>query len=184
MLCIKNAIIHDAVAKQPYNSDICIKNGKIENIAKNIKINENVEIIDASNMHIYPGLIEAHCHLGLSGYGVGYESEETNEKNDIITPQLRAIDGINPLDKSFKSALKGGVTCIATGPGSANVLGGMFAAIKTNGNRIDNMIIKNPIAMKCAFGENPKRVYKEKNNSSRMSTAAKIREMFFRCSRI
>ncbi len=180
MLCIKNGLIYDAISNIPYNSDILIKNGKIEEIANDIQINEDVEIINAKNMNIYPGLVEAHCHLGLSGYGVGYEGEDINERNDIITPQLRAIDGINPMDISLKRALKAGVTSVATGPGSSNALGGTFTAIKTNGIRIDNMIIKNPIAMKCAFGENPKRNYKEKNNATRMSTASKIREILYR----
>ena len=180
MLCIKNGLIHDAVSDKPYYADILIENGKIKEISDNININNDVEIINAKNLNVYPGLVEAHCHLGLSVYGEPEQNDETNEKNDIITPQLRAIDGINPLDISFNKALKSGVTCVATGPGSSNVIGGTFVAIKTNGNKIDNMIVKNPIAMKCAFGENPKRNYKEKNNMSRMSTASKLREMLFR----
>ena len=100
--------------------------------------------------------------------------------NDIISPQLRAIDGIQPMDETFAMAAKAGVTSVATGPGSANVLGGTFAAIKTVGKRVENMIIKDEIAMKCAFGENPKRVYRDKCDSTRMSTAAKLREMLFK----
>jgi len=180
MLCIKNGLIYDAISANPYYSDILIKNGKIEKIEKNIQINKETKVIDASDLNIYPGLIDAHCHLGLSEHGIGYEGEDTNEKNDIITPHLRAIDGINPLDISFEKALRAGVTCVATGPGSSNVLGGTFVAIKTKGKRIDDMIVKEPIAMKCAFGENPKRNYKEKGNMSRMTTAARLREMLLR----
>lgn len=180
MLCIKNGLIYDAVSDKPYYSDILINNGKIEKIAKDIPINKETEVIDASNLNIYPGLVDAHCHLGLSEHGIGYEGEDTNESNDIITPHLRGIDGVNPMDVSFEKALRAGVTCVATGPGSSNVLGGTFVAIKTKGKRIDDMIVKNPIAMKCAFGENPKRNYKEKGNMSRMTTAAKLREMLLR----
>lgn len=151
MICIKSGLIYDAISDKPYYSDILIENGKIKEISNNIKVDNNIEIINANNLNVYPGLIEAHCHLGLSPYGEPVETEETNELNDIITPHLRAIDGINPRDLSFKKALKSGITCVATGPGSSNVIGGTFVAIKTYGNKIDDMIIKNPIAMKCAF---------------------------------
>lgn len=180
MLCIKNGLIYDAISDKPYYSDILVENGKIQKIEKNIPVTKTTKVIDASNLNIYPGLIDAHCHLGLSEHGIGYEGEDTNEANDIITPHLRAIDGVNPMDVSFKKALKAGVTCVATGPGSSNVLGGTFVAIKTKGKIIDEMIVKNPIAMKCAFGENPKRNYKEKGNMSRMTTAARLREMLLR----
>lgn len=180
MLCIKNGLIYDAISDKPYYSDILINNGKIQKIEKNISVTKETKVIDASNLNIYPGLIDAHCHLGLSEHGIGYEGEDTNEANDIITPHLRAIDGVNPMDVSFEKALKAGVTCVATGPGSSNVLGGTFVAIKTKGKIIDEMIVKNPIAMKCAFGENPKRNYKEKGNMSRMTTAARLREMLLR----
>lgn len=140
MLCIKQGLIHDAISNKPYYSDILIENAKVKEISNNINVDNNVQIIDAKNLNVYPGLVEAHCHLGLSPYGEPCESEETNETNDIISPQLRAIDGINPRDLSFQKALEAGVTCVATGPGSSNVLGGTFVAIKTSGNRIDNMI--------------------------------------------
>ena len=119
--------------------------------------------------------MDAHTHIGLDGYGIGYEGCDYNEMNDIWTPQLRAIDGINPRDPSLADARKAGVTCVCTGPGSANVLGGTFLAMKTVGERVDNMIVRDPVAMKCAFGENPKRCYRDKCDSTRMSTAAFLR---------
>lgn len=115
--------------------------------------------------------------MGLDGYGIGFEGQDYNEVTDSLTPQLSAIDGINPQDPTFAMALKAGVTCVATGPGSSNVLGGTFTAIKIIGSRVDDMVVKKAIAMKCAFGENPKRCYKEKDNYSRMSTASKLRIM-------
>ena len=134
------------------------------------------EVIDATGLQVYPGFVEAHCHIGLDGYGIGYEGHDYNELNDPVTPQVQAIDGINPFDPCMKMAAKAGVTCFATGPGSSNSIGGTFAAIKPVGTRVDNMIVKFPIAMKCAFGENPKRCYQKQGISSRMTNAAKIRE--------
>lgn len=176
-LLIKGGLIHDAVNETPYLADILAVDGKIAKIEPDISPDESTIIVDASGLSVYPGLVDAHSHIGLDGYGIGFEGRDYNEMNDILTPHLRAIDAINPMDETLKQAALGGVTCAATGPGSSNVLGGTFTAIKLNGLRIDNMIIKEKIAMKCAFGENPKRVYKDKNNYSRMSTAAKLREI-------
>jgi len=119
-------------------------------------------------------------NLGLDGYGIGAEGADYNEVTDSLTPQLCAVDGINPQDASLRLAMEGGVTCVAAGPGSSNVLGGTFAAFKTAGKRIDEMIVKEKIAMKCAFGENPKACYKDKDNYYRMSTASKLRVMLER----
>lgn len=177
MIVIKQGIIHDAVHEEAYQGDILIEGGKIKKIAPVLegRIINDAEVMDASGKHVYPGFVEAHCHIGLDGYGLGFEGQDYNELTDSLTPQLSAIDGINPQDPTFAMAVKAGVTCVAAGPGSSNVVGGTFAAIKTVGKRIDDMIVKKAIAMKCAFGENPKRCYKEKDNYSRMSTASKLR---------
>lgn len=183
MICIKNGMIYDAVTREPYCGDIYAADGKITAIAKAGEVfaaGEDTEIIDAAGKNIYPGFVEAHCHIGLDGYGIGFEGQDYNEMNDILSPQLRGIDSLNPMDETFVLARQSGITCTATGPGSANVLGGTFVAVKTAGRRVDDMIVKNPVAMKCAFGENPKRCYKDKNNYARMSTAAKLREMLFK----
>ncbi len=182
VIVIKQGMVHDAIHKEAYQADILIADGKIKKIASVLegKIINDAVVIDASNKHVYPGFVEAHCHLGLDGYAIGFEGQDYNEATDSLTPQLSAIDGINPQDPTFDMALKAGVTCVATGPGSSNVLGGTFAAIKTVGKRIDDMVIKKAIAMKCAFGENPKRCYKDKDNYSRMSTASKLRIMLER----
>lgn len=179
MILIKQGTIHDSVHEEAYQADILIADGKIKKIAPILegKIINEAKIIDASGKHVYPGFVEAHCHIGLDGYGIGFEGQDYNELTDSLTPQLSAIDGINPQDPTFAMALEAGVTCVATGPGSSNVLGGTFTALKTIGNRVDNMVVKKAIAMKCAFGENPKRCYKEKDNYSRMSTASKLRIM-------
>lgn len=176
MLCIKNGTLHTVVEKEPYVADILVENGKIVKIAKDINT-EGMEVMDATGLQVYPGFVEAHCHLGLDGYGIGFESQDYNEINDPLTPQLSAVDGFYPQDESVRMAALGGVTCVGTGPGSSNVLGGTFMAVKTVGDRVDNMIVKKSVAMKCAFGENPKRCYKDKGVFARMTTAAKLRNM-------
>lgn len=175
MICIKNGTLHTAVSKETFIADILIDGGKIVKIGKGLSA-DGAEVIDATGLQVYPGFVEAHCHIGLDGYGIGYEGHDYNELNDPVTPQVQAIDGINPFDPCLKMAAKAGVTCFATGPGSSNSIGGTFAAIKPVGTRVDNMIVKFPIAMKCAFGENPKRCYQKQGISSRMTNAAKIRE--------
>ena len=174
MLLIRNGLIFDAVHREPYTADILVKDGKIAEIGAGLTA--DCPTFDAAGLHIYPGFVEAHCHIGLDGSGIGFEGDDCNEMTDILTPQLRAIDGIYPQDPTFREALEAGVTTVCTGPGSANVLGGQFAVIKTAGHRVDDMIVRPFAAMKCAFGENPKRCYRDKNNYSRMSTAAKLRE--------
>ena len=179
MLLIKNGLIHDAVNREPYAADILVDGGKIVKIEKDICA-EGAEIYDASGLEVYPGFVEAHCHTGLHGYGIGFEGADYNEMGDIVACHLRGIDAIEPRDETLVEAREAGVTTLCAGPGSANVLGGTFAAYKPVGKRIDDMVIKAEVAMKCAFGENPKRCYRDKGNSARMTTAAKLREMLFK----
>ena len=178
--CIRNGQVYDAIHEEPFQADILVEEGKIKAIGMGLELPEGCEEIDAAGLRVYPGFVEAHGHIGLDGYGIGYEGSDYNEMNDMITPHLRAIDAIEPSDQALKEAAEAGVTCIATGPGSANVLGGTFAAIKTVGKRADDMIVRFPVAMKCAFGENPKRCYRDKGISSRMTVAAKLRETLFK----
>ena len=179
-MIIKNGLIFDAVKKEPYVSDIRFTNGKITEIGKDLKVEDGEECIDATGLNVYPGFIDAHCHLGLDGWGIGFEGADYNEPGDICTPQLRSEDSFNPLDPSVRNAALGGVTSVATGQGSANAIGGTWIAVKTGGECVDDMIIKTPVAMKCALGENPKRCYREKGNAVRMSTASVIRNMMFK----
>ena len=178
-LLIKNALIHDSVHREPYAGDILAEDGKISQIAPAIDY-PGADIYDAQGMNAYAGFVDAHSHLGLAGYGIGYEGTDYNEMNDIVTPHLRGIDGFKPMQPSLEHASYACVTTVCVGPGSANVLGGTFFAVKTVGRRVDDMIVKDPIAMKCAFGENPKRCYRDKCDTSRMTTAAKLREMLFK----
>ena len=179
-LLLRGGMVYDAVHSEPFDADILCEDGKIAAIGLGLSVPDGCEIVDVSGLRVYPGFVEAHGHIGLDGYGIGYEGQDYNEYGDILTPQLRAIDGIKPGDYAFAEAAAAGVTCVCTGPGSSNVLGGTFAAIKTTGRRVEEMLVRADVAMKCAFGENPKRCYREKGNSSRMSTAAKLREMLFK----
>ncbi len=139
---------------------------------------DDPNIIDAEGRLVTPGLIDAHSHLGMWEDGLSFEGDDGNEDTEPITPHLRAIDGINPLDRAFSEAFEAGVTAVVTGPGSANPIGGSLAAVKTRGKRIDDMIIKSPVGMKIALGENPKSTYNEKSRMpvTRMATASLIRE--------
>lgn len=180
MLCVKNGNVHDAIHEEAYRADILVEDGRIKAIGEHLETEEGVQIVEAEGLHVYPGFVEAHGHIGLDGYGIGYEGMDYNELNDIVSPQLRGIDGVKPMDAAFPKAAAAGVTCVCVGPGSANVLGGTFVTIKTVGRRVEDMVVRDNVAMKCAFGENPKRVYREKKDSSRMSTAALLRETLFK----
>lgn len=178
-MLIKNGLIFDAVHAEPYTADLRTEGTKIKEIAPGLIPMEGEEVIDATGLRIYPGFIDAHSHLGLDNYGMGYEGHDYNEMGDIVACHLRGLDSFNPLERGVRNALEGGVTTVGTGPGSANVLGGTFIAVKTHGHCVDDMLVKEPVAMKCAFGENPKRCYQTKGDSARMTTAAKLREMLF-----
>ncbi len=178
-MLIQHGTIYDGVTPTPYAADIRLENGKIKEISPDLTPHPGEEVFDAAGLRIYPGFVDAHSHLGLDNYGMGYEGQDYNEMGDIVAAHLRAIDSFNPMELGVRKALEGGVTTVGTGPGSANVLGGTFIAVKTCGICVDDMIVKDPVAMKCAFGENPKRCYRDKGDSARMTTAAKLREMLF-----
>ena len=184
MLLIKNGHIKTMAGFEYDNGAILMgDDGKILAVEECVDAPENCTVIDAGGRLITPGLVEAHCHIGLHNEAVGWEGMDYNEGIDPVTPQMRAIDSIWPMDEAFELARNGGVTTCCTGPGSANVLGGTFVAIKTWGKRVDDMIVKDPIAMKCAFGENPKRFYGHQGKKApmtRMGTAALLRETLFK----
>lgn len=157
--------------------------GKLE--LNNLLLNTDIEIIDVEGGYILPGLIDPHCHIGLWQDGQRSETGDGNEMTDPCTPHLRAIDAINPFDPCFREAIEAGITSVMTGPGSANVIAGTFAFIKTKGTNIDKMTVLANAAMKAALGENPKGVYGPRNNTpgSRMGNAAIFRDALFKAKR-
>ena len=181
-MIIKNGAIYDAVNKEPYVADILVEDGKIKAIEKDIKAEG--EVIDATGKNIYPGFVEAHCHLGICARsGQGKVGSDHNERNDVVTPHLRGIDGIDPSDANFEHARRGGITTVCTGPGSLNAIGGTFVTLKTVGRRVDDMVVAEGVAMKCAFGENILNGYGSKSVSSRMTLAAVIRDILSKAKR-
>ncbi len=187
MLFIKNGQIKTMAGPDIAGGCVLIDdNGKIAAVGADLVCPEGAQVLDAQGRLVTPGCVDAHCHVGLDNQAMGWEGHDYNEIVDPLTPQMRAIDSINPLDEAFALGLQGGVTTVCTGPGSANVVGGTFVALKLSGKRVDDMIVKEPLAMKCAFGENPKRCYgqgSKKAPMTRMGTAALLRELLFKTRR-
>jgi len=180
VLAITNGKILTMNAKgQTYASGtILIEGKKIINIGEEVVIPADAEVIDAAGKFVLPGFIDAHCHVGILEEVYQIEGDDVNELTDPITPHLRVIDGINPEDEGFRDALSGGITTVVTTPGSANVIGGQMTALKTAGKTVEDMVLKELVGLKVAFGENPKRVYgnQKKMPATRMATAALLRE--------
>lgn len=184
MIIIRGGHIKPIIGEDIEKGDLLIgDDGKIAAIGVDLDAPEGTAIIDASGCLITPGFIDAHCHIGIIEESLRWEGEDCNEYSNPVTPEMRAIDGINPRCEAFELALTGGVTTAVTGPGSANVLGGTFCALKLSGNCVDDMVIKDPVAMKIAFGENPKGCYGnngQKKPVTRMAVAALLREQLFK----
>lgn len=176
MLVLKNGNVM-TMAGPAFVGDVAIENGKIVAVGQNLSYSD-AEVRDVTGMTVMPGIVDPHCHIGMWEDAMGFEGADGNECTNPITPELRAIDAINPYDRCFEEAVAGGVTTCVTGPGSANVIGGQFVAIKTYGDSVEDMVLRFPVAVKAAFGENPKRVYNGKNQtpSTRMATAALMRK--------
>ena len=179
-MLIINGTVHTMDGPVIKNGYVAVKGSKIARVGpmEDCPKSWEGEVFDAQGGHICPGFIDAHCHLGMFGDALGFESDDGNEETDPCTPHLRAIDGVNPLDRCFSEARAAGGTTVLTGPGSANPVSGQFAALKTDGRWVDAMVVRAPAAMKLALGENPKQVYHDRDETpvTRMATAAIIRE--------
>ncbi|MBO8126996.1 MAG: amidohydrolase [Firmicutes bacterium] len=175
---IVGAKIYPVAGEAIAEGTILIEDGKIVAVEPGRSVPSDYQVEEAEGLVATPGLIDAHTHVGISEEGIGWEGEDYNETTDPITPHLRTIDGIYPVDEGFVDARRGGVTAVGIHPGSANVLGGQGAALKTYGRTVEEMALKAPVAIKGAFGENPKRVYSQqkKSPSTRMATAALLRQ--------
>lgn len=183
MIIIKNTDLVDMVNTPHQNKDILIEGNTIKKIG-NIDVNKysNARVIDAKGKLVTPGLVDPHCHIGLFQDLVGNAGSDGNEMTSPVVPELRGIDSVKPHDSCFKEALEAGVTTVVTGPGSGEIIGGTFCALKTYGKTIFDMVLKEEVAMKMALGENPKRVFGSKNKapSTRMGNAASMREALFK----
>jgi imidazolonepropionase-like amidohydrolase len=179
MILIKNANLISMANINYELKDILIDGTKIIQVASNIESQAfpQAKVINAKKKYVTPGIVDPHCHIGIMEEIIK-EGNDTNEMSNPILPELRAIDGINPADGSFKAAIEDGITTVVVGPGSANPIGGTFTIMKTHGKTMEDMVIVEESAIKMALGENPKRVYgaKDKAPQTRMSTAALIRE--------
>lgn len=179
MILIKNATLLSMADINYEITDILLEGSKIKAIGLfDPKDYPKAKVIDAQKRFVTPGLVDPHCHIGLYEESIGFEGADGNEMTSPVTPELRAIDAIKPQDEAFITAREAGVTTVATGPGSANCIGGTFTVVKTYGKTIDDMILVKESSMKMALGENPKRVYSSKSQTpaTRMATAAVIRE--------
>jgi len=178
MLAIINGTVLTMAGPPVIRGTVIVAGDKILQVGRDIPIPRQAEVIDASGKIVMPGLIDAHTHVGIMEEIFRLEGDDTNETTDPITPHLRAIDAVNPADLGFRDALEGGVTTVVTGPGSANIVGGEMVTMKTHGVVVDEMILRFPAGLKCALGENPKRVYggDKKMPTTRMASAALLRE--------
>lgn len=181
MLLIRNGILHTMCDRYPLRADLLTDGGKIVRVAEHISPSGDMEMLEAQGLHVYPGFIDAHSHIGISEEKAGRQGDDCNEGTNPLTPCMRAIDAINPMDSAFHNAVAAGITGAMVGPGSSNPIGGQFAFIKTDGRRVDDMAVLAPAAIKIAFGENPKVNYGVNGNmpTTRMGIASLIREELF-----
>ncbi len=177
-MIIFNGTIHPMDSPVIENGFVRFEGGIITQLGPMSRCPEGEPRLDARGGHVVPGLIDAHCHLGIFGDSLREEGEDGNEITDPCTPQLRVLDSVNPLDGYFRDARQGGVTTVVVSPGSANPIAGQIVALKTAGTVVDEMIVAAPLAMKFALGENPKMCYRDRDQApnTRMATAAIIRE--------
>ena len=178
MIAIKNGTVWTITNGTLENGTVLVEDGRIAAVGVDLEIPAGAEIIDAAGKIVMPGLIDAHCHVGLFPDGIGWDHADGNEMTDPITPHLRALDAVHPEDMAFRDLLEAGVTTVLTGPGSANLVGGQWTCLKTiPTSNIAEMVLKDPAGMKMALGENPRRVYgsQKKIPSTRMGNAAVLR---------
>ena len=163
------------------NGQLLIVDGKICAVGQHLDA-QGAQEYDAQGGYVLPGLIDAHCHVGIYETAIGFPGDDGNEISAPVTPQIRGIDGINPFDPEFAIALRSGVTTVATGPGSSNPLAGEFVAMRTWGSTVDEMVLRTPLAMKAAFGENPKNSFGRDRRApvTRMAIAALVRDTLYR----
>lgn len=181
-ILLKNATIYPITNTPIPGGDVLVEDGKIRIVRPGIVADEKVKVIDCHGQYLFPGFIDVHTHLGLYDEGTGWAGNDANETAEALTPHIRAMDGVYPLDQAFTDAVKSGITTVHVMPGSANVIGGTTSVIKTTGKNIKKMIFQEIAGLKIALGENPKRIHSQGNNDSitRMGIMGMLREAFYK----
>jgi imidazolonepropionase-like amidohydrolase len=161
---------------------VLVRDGRVAAVGPDVAVPDGVAVVDAGGGWVLPGFVESHAHVGIAEEAMGWAGRDSNETTDPNGARLQALDGINPADQGLADALSGGITTVVVKPGSGNVIGGQTVAIKTWGRTVDDMVVRNPVSVKSALGENPKRVYGEQKKlpGTRLGVAAVIRDAFTR----
>ncbi|MCM3006979.1 amidohydrolase [Priestia koreensis] len=177
----KNATIYPITTPPLFNHDLLVENGRISRMAENILPENGVHVIECGGQYLLPGFIDVHTHLGLYDEGTGWAGNDANETVEPLTPHIRALDSVHPLDSGFQDAIQYGITTVHIMPGSANVIGGTTSVIKTHGKNISKMLVRETAGLKVALGENPKRIHSQGNKDSitRMGIMGMLREAFY-----
>ena len=165
---------------EPFDGTVLLRDGRITDLGPDLQVPEGAEVVDAAGGWLLPGFVDAHVHLGVDEEGEGWAGDDTNEMTAPVMAAARAIDAINPADIGFDDAIVGGITAVNVNPGSGNPIGGLAVALRTHGRIVDDMVLRHPSGLKAALGENPKRVYGERNQtpSTRLGVALTIRQAF------
>lgn len=181
-ILLTNATIYPITSNPIQSGDVLIENGKIKDVGTRLVADSNIKVIDCQQQYLFPGFIDVHTHLGLYDEGTGWAGNDANETAEALTPHIRAMDGVYPLDQAFTDAIRSGITTVHIMPGSANVIGGTTSVIKTTGKNIQKMIVQEVAGLKIALGENPKRIHSHGNSDSitRMGIMGMLREAFYK----
>lgn len=184
-ILLKNAQVYPITSAPILRGDVMIRDGKISEVGQNLTFDSNTKIIDCFDGYLLPGFIDVHTHLGLYDEGTGWAGNDANETIEPLSPHIRAIDGVYPLDPAFADAINYGITTVHVMPGSSNVIGGTTSVIKTFGKNIEKMIVQETAGLKIAFGENPKRIHSHGSEDSitRMGIMGMLREAFYTAKR-
>jgi imidazolonepropionase-like amidohydrolase len=179
-ILISNANIYDGEGNEFLETDLLIQDRKVIAIGKDLPINNNFKVIDATNKWVTPGIIDIHSHMGVYPAPGVSTSSDGNEATSPVTADVWAEHSIWVQDPQYALALKGGITAFHILPGSANLIGGRGVTVKNiQRNTIDSMKFPDaPHSLKMACGENPKRVYgnRQQAPSTRMGNAAGYRK--------
>jgi imidazolonepropionase-like amidohydrolase len=178
----KNATIYPVTAQALYHADLLVEDGKIKEIGYHIQPEQDMFVVNCKEQYLFPGFVDVHTHLGLYDEGTGWAGNDANETIEPLTPHIRALDSLHPLDTAFMDAIQHGITTAHIMPGSANVIGGTTSVIKTYGRNVTKMLIQETAGLKVALGENPKRIHSHgaKDSITRMGIMGMLREAFYK----